>query len=69
MYECYFKSLLFTADAAEKAMQALEQMELETLLNGKYDRNNAIILGRYAHTSGRAYRPSPETRYRQHQDE
>ena len=32
-----------TAEASEKAMQALEQMELETLLNGKYDRNNAII--------------------------
>ncbi|MGM9525961.1 MAG: peptide chain release factor 2 [Peptococcaceae bacterium] len=32
-----------TAEAADKAMKALEQMELETLLNGKYDRNNAII--------------------------
>ena len=32
-----------TAEAADKATKALEQMELETLLNGKYDRNNAII--------------------------
>ena len=30
-------------EAADKATKALEQMELETLLNGKYDRNNAII--------------------------
>ena len=32
-----------TAEAADKATEALEKMELETLLNGKYDRNNAII--------------------------
>ena len=32
-----------TAEAANKATEALEKMELETLLNGKYDRNNAII--------------------------
>ncbi len=31
------------AQALEPAMQALEAFELETLLNGKYDRNNAII--------------------------
>ena len=32
-----------TAEAADRATEALEKMELETLLNGKYDRNNAII--------------------------
>jgi peptide chain release factor 2 len=32
-----------TGEAADKATQALEKMELETLLNGKYDRHNAII--------------------------
>ncbi|MBQ3508589.1 MAG: peptide chain release factor 2 [Peptococcaceae bacterium] len=32
-----------TGEAADKATEALEKMELETLLNGKYDRNNAII--------------------------
>ena len=30
-------------DALTPAMQALEAFELETLLSGKYDRNNAII--------------------------
>ena len=32
-----------TGEAADKATEALEKMELETLLNGKYDRHNAII--------------------------
>ncbi len=32
-----------TGEAADKATEALEKMELETLLNGKYDRHNAIM--------------------------
>ena len=32
-----------TKQAADVATEALEKMELETMLNGKYDKNNAIL--------------------------
>ncbi len=49
LYEMYKESgedaeiLQETAEAADRASAALDAMELETLLNGRYDHNNAII--------------------------